>query len=110
MGVAERLHDLVAKRGDANLEFARDGYRLALNPIEDRFTELGFILWREEADGALTPVATGRALGDELVLDGAPAAGDESADLEAVIAALVDGELVLVQGAGSNEQAIPTGT
>ena len=110
MGVAADMQKLVSERGDANLEFAREGYRLSLNPIEDRFDELGFILWRQEADGGLAPIATGRAVGDQLVLDGSPATGRELTDLEAVIATLIADEPVASQGAAGNEQAIPTGT
>ena len=110
MGVAEDMQKLASEHGDANLEFAGDGYRLTINPIEDRFHELGFILWQEEAGGGQAPVATGRAVGDELVLDGAPAADRDRADLEAMIATLIAGDPVSTLGGGGNEQAIPTGT
>ena len=109
MGVASDMLKLVGERGDANLEFARDGYRLTLNPIEDRFDEVGFILWREEAGGAV-PVAVGRAIRDHLVLDGEPTTLARTTDLQAVIASLIAGEPVSALGGGGNEQAIPTAT
>jgi hypothetical protein len=108
MSVAKEMQRLVAERGDANMEFARGGYRLALNPVEDRFDQVGFILWQEE-DGGTVPVAAGRAAGDELVIDGAPASGRETADLEAVIGDLLAGDPVPVAGRGGNDQAVPTG-
>ena len=110
MSVAADMLELVSKRGDANLEFARGGYRLSLNPIEDRFDEVGFILWQEEPTGALAPVAVGRAVRDHLVLDGEPTTLGKTANLQTVIASLISGEPVSEQGGGGNEQAIPTGT
>ena len=110
MGVAADMQKLVSERGDKNLEFARGDYRLSLNPVEDRFHELGFILWQQETGGTLTPIATGRAVDDDLVLDGSPSTDRELADLEAVIATLIEEGPVSVQGAEGNEQAIPTGT
>lgn len=109
MDLATRMHDIVSERGDATLEFARDGYRLSLNPIEDRFNELGFIIWREEQTGGMTPVATGRAVDDQLLLDGEPAEGEGLTSIAGMIAALLEGELVASQGSGGNEHAIPTG-
>ena len=109
MGVAEDMQKIASEHGDANLEFAGDGYRLSLNPIEDRFDEIGFILWREEAGGA-APVATGRAAGDRLVLDDELANPRRHADVSAVISSLIQGEPVSALGGGGNEQAIPTGT
>jgi hypothetical protein len=97
------MRRLVAERGDASLEFAREGYRLSLNPIEDRFDEVGFILWQQAADGTTVPIATGRAAGDELVLDGESAADRELADLEAVIATLIAEEPASPPRAGANE-------
>ena len=105
MSLARELRERFAAAEDANLEFRRAGYRLALNPIKDRFEELGFILWQEEADGDLAPVATGRAVGDELVLDGETATGPELADLEAVVADLLAGEPIGPTGAGDNAPA-----
>jgi hypothetical protein len=90
MSVAQRIQDLVAEQGDANLEFAREGYRLSLNPVADHYDQVGFILWQQEGDGDLAPIAVGRAIGDELVLDGEPGSGRELADLEAVIASLIE--------------------
>ena len=110
MGVAADMQKLVSERGDKNLEFARGDYRLSLNPVEDRFDELGFILWQQETGGTLTPIAAGRAVNDNLVLDGSPSTDRELADLEAVIATLIEEGPVSVQGAEGNEQAIPTGT
>ena len=110
MGIAADMQKLVSERGDPNLEFARDGYRLSLNPVESHFDELGFILWQEEADGHLVPLVTGRAVQDDLVLDGEPGTRGEMSNLEAVIASLMAGEPVSVLGGGGNEQAIPTGT
>ena len=110
MGVAAGLRELMSEHGDASLEFAREGYRLSLNPIEDRFDEIGFILWEDDAGGSPAPVAVGRAVGDELVLDGEPGDRREVADLGAVISSLIEGEPVSALGGGGNEQAIPTGT
>jgi len=110
MSTAKRIHRVMSERGDRNLEFARDGFRLTLNPIESRFTEIGFILWREdEATGALDPVAVGRAVDNQLVLDGEP---NEAGfmGVAGTIEALLDGELIASLGGGGNEQAIPTGT
>ena len=110
MSVAKDMQKIASERGDANLEFAGGGYRLTINPIEDRFHELGFILWQEEAGGGQAPVATGRAVGGELVLDGASATDHDRADLEATIGTLIAGDPVSALGGGGNEQAIPTGT
>jgi hypothetical protein len=90
MRVAERLRELMAERGDAALELTQAEYRLTLNPVGDDFDAVGFILWQQEPDGDLAPIAAGRAVGDTLLLDGEPAHGRELADLEAVIAALLD--------------------
>ncbi len=109
MGVASDVLKLVGERGDANLEFAGGDYRLTLNPIEDRFDEVGFILWREEA-GGLAPVTVGRAVRDHLVLDGEPTTLARTTELQAIIASLIAGEPVSALGGGGNEQAIPTGT
>ena len=111
MGVAADVQRIFSEHGDANLEFASGGYRLTLNPVEDRFDEVGFILWRDEAGGGPTPVAVGRASGDRLVLDGEPDGPGTHADVSAVISSLIRGEPVSALGGGDgNEQAIPTGT
>lgn len=110
MGVAKDIQRTMSERGDASLEFAGGGHRLSLNPIEGRFEEIGFVLWVEEAGGALAPVAAGRAVGDELVLDGEPAGGAGAADVGSTIASLIAGEPVSALGGGGNESAIPTGT
>jgi len=104
MGVAKDIQRLMSERGDASLEFAGDGYNLSLNPIEGRFHEIGFILWADDG-GGLAPVATGRAVGDDLVFDGDAPPGNAAA----VIAALLEGEPVSALGGGGNESAIPTG-
>jgi hypothetical protein len=110
MSVASEMVDRVRERGEANLEFAREGYRLSLNPIEDRLEEIGFILWREDGAGGLEPIATGRAADDRLLLDGDPTTRRETADLEAVIGSLLAAEPGATQAGLGNEGAIPTGT
>jgi hypothetical protein len=92
MGVAQQLRELMAERDDASVEFAKEGYRLSLNPIAGHYDRVGFILWQQEGDGDLAPLATGSAVGDELVLDGEPSSGPELSDLEAVIASLIGEE------------------
>jgi hypothetical protein len=108
MSVAGDMQRIVSERGGANLEFAGEGYQLSLNPVEDRFDEVGFILWREEGGGP-APVAVGRAVGDRLVLDDGGGPGTH-ADVSAVISSLIGGEPVSALGGGGNEGAIPTGT
>ena len=108
MSVAKNIQRLVSERGDANLEFAGDGYRLSLNPVESRFDEIGFILWGDDGGGPV-PVATGRAVGDRLVVDGEARGLRGAADLTGVIASLIAGEPVSALGGGGNESAIPTG-
>ena len=110
MGVANDIQRLMSERGDASLEFAGEDQRLTLNPIEGRFHEIGFVLWAEEAGGALAPVATGRAVEDDLVLDGEPEGGRGRSEIEAAIASLIAGEPVSALGGCGNESAIPTGT
>lgn len=111
MGVATDMRKLASERGDANLEFADGGYRLSLNPIESRFDELGFILWRDEAGGPV-PVAVGRAVGDHLIFDDDPeaGAGGGRGNVTTVIASLIAGQPISVLGGGGNERAIPTAT
>ena len=104
MSLAKDIQDRVA--ADANLEYARDGYRLSLNPIEDRHTEIGFILWRD-ADGAPAPIASGRAIGDDLVVDQGSA---YDGDLEALLARLLETDPTAVAPRSANEPAIPTST
>ena len=106
MSLAKRLRDAVDRSGGAGVEFARGGYRLTLNPIDDRFHELGFILWREE-EGGLAPVASGRASGDAIAIDDAGPYADRAA-LEEAIDELAAGEAV-VTGRDDPETAIPTG-
>ncbi len=110
MGVAADMQKLVSERGDKNLEFAREGYRLSLNPIESRFDELGFILLRDDGHGNLDPVGFGRAVRDDLVFDGDPDVSGGPDGARALIASLIQGEPISVLGGGGNEQAIPTGT
>jgi hypothetical protein len=103
------MQEVFAEAGDASLEFAREGYRLSLNPVAGRFDEVGFVLWQEEADGDLAPIAAGRAVGDEVILDGEPGSGRELADLEAVIASLLDSPWPATTGAGETGPAAAGG-
>ncbi len=107
MSIAEELRQRVGP--DANLEFASGGYRLSLNPLEDCFDETGFILWREEATGPV-PVATGRAVGDELIVEDAAAYDGKAGTLESLIAALIQGEPVAQAARPNPDDAVPTGT
>ena len=107
MSLASELRDLVREHHGANLEFARDGYRVSLNPVGDRHSDLGFILWKEDASGA-RPIVTGRALDNRIVIDD-PAFDGDPAQVEAVIRLLVDGGTPAVSASGLPEDAIPTG-
>ena len=103
MSLAKDLRDRV--NTDPNLEFAGGGYRLSLNPIEDRHTETGFVLWHDQG-GAPAPIASGRAVGDDLVVD----RSDYDGDLEALIRDLIAGEPVAVSPRPDPDNAVPTGT
>ena len=103
MSLAKDIRDRVA--ADANLEYARDGYRLSLNPIEDRHTEIGFILWRDAGDTP-APIASGRAIGDDLIVDEGSA---YDGDLEALLAGLLETDPTAVAPRSTNEPSVPTG-
>ncbi len=107
MSLAKRLREAVDKSGGTGVEFAREGYRLSLNRIDDRFHETGFIIWRQDEVG-LVPVASGRATGDAIAVDDWGPFANRSA-LEEAIAGLADGERIPVAGGGDPEAAIPTG-
>jgi len=107
MSLAQTMRDRVAEQLGANLEYRRDGYRLAINPIQDRPSEVGFILWQETPEG-LSPVVAGHTAGDELVLDGDAERTVAPRDLNAVVAALLAAPLDRVEGGYRDEAAIPT--
>ena len=103
MSVAKDIRTRLAD--NAHLEFARDGYRLSLNPVAGHYDEIGFILWRD-ADGGPVPVASGRAAGDDLVVDDA---SGYDGDIEVLISTLLQGEPVAVDPPPGTERAVPTG-
>jgi len=103
MSVAKDIQHRLAN--NANLEFTRDGYRLSLNPIEDRHHEIGFILWRD-ADGDPLPIASGRTAGDDLVVDDA---SNYDGDIESLISTLLQGDPVSVNPPPDTDRAVPTG-
>ena len=107
MNLAKTMRDRVAEREGASLEYRRGGYRLDVNPITDRPTEVGFIVWQETADG-LTPIVAGRTAADDNVLDGDEERGMNLNDLDAVLQSLLTGDLVRVEGSYRDEAAIPT--
>ena len=109
MSLARTMTTRVAEREGASLEYRRGGYRLSINPIMDRPTEVGFILWQETPEG-LSPVVAGRTAEDELVLDGNEGRGMDPRDLDEVIGALLDGELIRAEGSYRDEASIPTAT
>ena len=106
MTLAKDLWDRVEP--DANVELERDDYRLSLNPIKDRPHELGFIIWQAEA-GGLTPVASGRAVGDDVVIDDGGRFDSDRTGLEQLLRDLLDGQPVAVSPRPVAEQAVPTG-
>ena len=89
MSLAKQMRAKVA--ADANLAFAGHGYRLDLNPLEDRVDETGFILWSGDGDAAV-PVATGRAVGDDLLLDETSAFPGGADDLRRLVGDLLQGD------------------
>ena len=107
MSLASELRDLIQEHHGANLEFARDGYRVSLNPVGDRHSDIGFILWKHEPAGP-RPIVAGRALDNRLVVDDPDFDGDP-ADLEELIRLLIAGAPPEVQSSGSPASRIPTG-
>lgn len=107
MSLAKTMRDRVAEQQGASLEYRRNGYRLAVNPITDRPTEVGFIIWQETADG-LVPIVAGRTAADDLVLDGDEGRGMNPNDLDAAVQSLLAGDLVRVEGSYRDEASIPT--
>lgn len=107
MSLAKTMRDRVAEHEGASLEYRQDGYRLVVNPVTDRPTEVGFILWQETPEG-LDPILSGRTAEDLLVLDGDDGQGMNPADLDAVISALLDSQLIRIEGSYRDEAAIPT--
>ena len=109
MGLADDMYERIAAHGNASIEYAAGDYRLSLNPIEDRYQETGFILWWQDASGSV-PVAVGRAVGKDIVLDDTTAFDGSQDDLEEVLASLLGGqEVVGGGGRADDERAIPTG-
>ncbi len=109
MNVADRLWDLVTERGDATLEFTRDGYRLTVNPVKDRIDEVGFIVWREAERGP-EPIVTGRAKGKSLLADDYGSYDGTPSELTNLVERLLDGEPVPTPLPDDPNSAIPTAT
>ena len=107
MSLAKRLRDALDANGGASVEFAHGQYRLSLNPIEDRFHELGFILWQEDDRGPV-PVASGRAIGDAIVVDDAGSFGGRS-NLERVLDELASMPPASAADPNDPDAAVPTG-
>ena len=109
MNAADRLWDLITERGDATLEFVRDGYRLTVNPVKDRIDEVGFIVWREDDRGP-EPIVTGRAKGKSLLVDDPGSYNGTPTQLSALVEQLLDGEPVPTPPPGDPNSAVPTAT
>jgi len=109
MALADDIYERVSAHGNASVEYAAGDYRLSLSPIEDRYQETGFILWHQTAGGAV-PVAVGRAVNKDIVLDDMTAFDGSEDDLAGVLATLLSGqEVVGGGGRADDERAIPTG-
>jgi hypothetical protein len=106
MSLAKQMRAKVG--ADANLAFAGHGYRLDLNPLEDRVDETGFILWSGDG-GEAVPVATGRAVGDELLFDESGAFPGGADDLRRLIGDLLQGDPVETRPRPDATSAVPTG-
>jgi hypothetical protein len=107
MSLANDLRAIVRERAGANVEYARDGYRVSLNPVGDRHSDIGFILWRDDAAGTV-PIVAGRAVGGRIVVDD-PDFDGNPAELEAVIRLLIEDGQSSSGPAPSPEASVPTG-
>ena len=107
MSLANDLRAIVRKHSGANVEYARDGYRVSLNPVGDRHSDIGFILWRDDPDGPV-PIIAGRAVENRIVVHD-PDFDGNPAQVEAVIRLLVEDGTPSVASPPLPESAVPTG-
>ena len=118
MGLADDLAERVAVHHGANLEYVAGEYRLALNPVEDRYDETGFILWRQDESGATPdaipaamPAAVGRAVSGELIWDDTAGFDGSRDDLVNLLQSLLAAPETVTHRAGHGgvEESAPTG-